>query len=536
MNSGNYVHLYTGSEHAPGAADPARFGGLGAELRRLSRIGVPVPPGFTIIAGAGGFDAIEGGVSEAIGVLEVQTERRFGDRQRPLLLSVRADRTVLDLGLDAGVLDALSQSFGRRFALDCHRRFLSSYGAAVLGLEGPAFDAALADVRRAHGSPLSEAALADVVERYRALIASATAESIPTDPRFQLADACRALSSNFERPVTVSAMVYGNSGPASATGVAFTHDPITGARRFFGEYLPDSQGDDVDAATRPPIPISAADGIGAEGADAVQTLERAWPQVYGELKAITTKLEAELRDMLDVRFVVEAGRLWITHATAGRRSATAAAGVVLELVDRGVLDAAEALARLTDEQVAQLLDKPAMRAGDNPLIAHGLPASPGIAEGVVVMSSAAAQQRGRAGESVILVVAETAAGDVPGMQASAGIVTARGGLTSHAAIAARSLSKPCIVGTTELALDMVHHRFVARGHTISEGDRVGIDGLAGNITAVVAAALDPPLVHAAFSEWAAARSSGHAADVDAADVLVELEQIVLERTETEEHL
>ncbi len=526
MNSGNYVHLVTDGALRRDPPTSEAWGAFGAELAALSAVGAPVPPGFAIEVGATGWDELEGQVFEAIAALETATGRRFGDPESPLLLAVRGQGTVLDLGLDSDVLEGLERNVGRRFALDCHRRFLARYGASVLGVgeseRVDPFQAVLLEVRRVHGWPLSEAGLADAVQRSLALIESGTPETIPKGPKFQLADACRAVSANFERPVIVQAMVYGNRGKGSATGVVFTHDPVSGARRFFGEYLPDSQGDDVDLGAGSPLRVNGA---------TESTLEDVMPEVYAELREVTEKLEVARRESLDVSFVVEEGRLWITHASTGQRGPKAAIRIAVDYVGDGLLEAAEALERLDPDEVWQLLDRPVETRGG--AIAKGLAASPGTASGAAVFSREAALARGKAGESVILVVKETEAIDVPAMQASAGVVTARGGLTCHAAIAGRALGKPTIVGTTALAIDAAAKRFVANDHTVSEGDAIRVDGGTGRIDAA-APPRAPSVRHATVMEWAQLKRAGGEPTSDPATVIEELGLLIERRLAAEE--
>ena len=512
------------------------LGGKGANLAEMANMGIPVPPGFTIsttvcvdyLADGRMPEGLLDEVREAVAWLEAETGRGFGSETKPLLLSVRSGArnsmpgmmdTVLDLGLNDDTVRALAKMSGsERFALDAHRRFLTMFGDVVLGIPRARFDAALTTARRAYAetkqlpipartedlarsvpdSVLEVPQLEALVRAYRGIIAEAGGV-LPSSPFEQLELAVRAVWNSWNNPrakvyrqmekipdhwgtaVNVQAMVFGNLGDTSATGVAFTRDPSTGERRFFGEWLPNAQGEDVVAGIRTPRPL--AKQAGREG----ESLEEAMPENYAELHAIQARLEEHFRDMQDLEFTIERGKLFLLQTRNGKRSARASVRVAVEMVREGLLHEDEALLRVNPERIQELLF-PTVDPHNAPApIARGLAASPGAATGRIVFTAEAAQKMAESGDSVVLVRNETSPEDLHGMRVAAGIVTARGGATSHAAVVARGMGRPCVAGCGTLEIDAHARRMQAHAAdgrviaTLGEGDLLTLDGATGHV-------------------------------------------------------
>ncbi|SDD78961.1 pyruvate, phosphate dikinase [Glycomyces harbinensis] len=483
------------------------LGGKGANLAEMTNLGLPVPPGFTVSTEACRRFLADGqeppGLAEEIGEhlerLEAERGKRLGAAEDPMLVSVRSGakfsmpgmmETVLDIGLnDMSVLGLAAASGNERFAWDSYRRLIQMFGATVLGIDAAEFAAALAEVKRFHDVTrdvdLDAAALRDVVAVYKRIVTEATGRDFPQDPREQLDMAVRAVFSswNTERArvyrgreriphdlgtaVNVMAMVYGNLGPDSGTGVAFTRDPATGAPGVYGDYLADAQGEDVVAGIRTPVPL--------------QELERIDPVSFEELLVIMTILEDHFRDLCDVEFTIERGKLWMLQTRVGKRTAAAAFRLAVQFLDDELIDVGEALGRVTGEQLAQLMFPQFDPDNAAESIAEGVPASPGAAVGTAVFDSAAAVRHGGA---VILIRRETSPDDLPGIIAAKGVLTSRGGKTSHAAVVARGMGKTCVVGADALEVDTERRRFTAPGGVVvREGDLVSIDGTTGAVYA-----------------------------------------------------
>jgi pyruvate,orthophosphate dikinase len=494
------------------------LGGKGANLAEMVRLGVPVPAGFTIstevcaeFSRAGG--VLPGELMEDVLAALARIERamggRFGDPREPLLVSVRSGArvsmpgmmdTVLNLGLNDDTVEGLAQqTCDRRFAFDCYRRFVQMYGDVVLGVPHEKFEDALEARKRLRGAVLDTQLdgedLAEIVKRFKELVRSHTGRPFPSDPREQLAGAIAAVFRSWNTPravhyrrlerisdewgtaVNVQAMVFGNLGEDSATGVAFTRDPSTGEHVFFGEYLPRAQGEDVVAGLRTPHPITRA----ARGAANALALEEAMPRCYRELRRVAALLERHYRDMQDLEFTIQRGVLWMLQTRSGKRTARAALKIAVDMVRERLIDRATALRRVRPDQLDQLLHPTLDRSAASTPIGRGLAASPGAASGGVVFSAEAAEARAAAGEAVILVRRETSPEDIHGMHAARGILTAQGGMTSHAAVVARGMGKCCVSGCGALQIDLAAGVARLGRVELRQGDVITLDGGSGEI-------------------------------------------------------
>ena len=497
------------------------LGGKGANLAEMTNLGLPVPPGFTITTEAcrvyltGGHEPPElrDDVSAHLARLEAARGKFLGAADDPLLVSVRSGAkfsmpgmmdTVLDIGLnDASVKGLATQTADERDAWDSYRRLIQMFGKTVLGIDGALFDAALDAAKQARhaGSDLdlTTADLHALVDEYKRIVRDQTGREFPQDPREQLEMAIRAVfdSWNTDRArvyrrqeripedlgtaVNVMAMVYGNLGADSGTGVAFTRDPATGRPGVYGDYLQHAQGEDVVAGIRNTVPL--------------QDLEQIDKRSYDRLLDIMATLESHYRDLCDIEFTIERGTLWMLQTRIGKRTAAAAFRIATALADEGVIDLDEALRRVTGSQLAQLMFPRFDTQADGEPIAHGVPASPGAAVGKAVFDSATAAAFGADGEKVILVRRETNPDDLPGMIAAEGVLTSRGGKTSHAAVVARGMGKTCVVGADELDIDPDQRRFTTPGGiTVAEGDVISIDGTSGTVYAGQMPVVPSPVV------------------------------------------
>jgi len=488
-----------------GSADQkSLLGGKGANLAEMTRIGLPVPPGFIVTTDACRRYMAEGGspeglfdqVDEALADLEAQVGRKLGDPESPLLLSVRSGAvfsmpgmmdTVLNLGAMPETAPGLAAMGDEWFAQDAARRFLEMFGKVVLGVDGELFDDNVEQANEAAGvaseRDLTVEQLAEVVAKHRQAIADAGKE-LPEDPRDQLRLGIEAVFRSWDgdrakayrriegipddlgTAVNVQMMVFGNLGDRSATGVAFTRDPATGENVHYGDFLIGAQGEDVVAGTRAVEPLSA--------------LGDSFPNAQEELEETLNTLEQHYRDMCDVEFTIENDKLWMLQTRIGKRSAAAALRMAVEMVDEGLIDEVEALKRVTTKQLEAMLHPRFGPDAPEP-ITTGLAASPGAAVGKVVLTSKEAKERGEAGESVVLVRPETSPEDLEGMVASAGMLTARGGLVSHAAVVARGLGKPAVCGANELKIDAKAGTVTVNGTVINADDVISIDGTTGQV-------------------------------------------------------
>jgi pyruvate, orthophosphate dikinase len=507
------------------------LGGKGIGLAEMTALGVPVPAGFTITTdacraymAAGG--ALPGGleaeVAEHIASLEVKAGKRFGDPDDPLLVSVRSGAavsmpgmmdTILNLGLNDEAVAGLAKTTGNeRFAYDSYRRLIQMYGEVVDGVEGHRFEQSLTDIKAARGVKqdveLSAADLAELIETFKRTYAEETGSSFPQDARAQLEKAVRAVFDSWDSPraqvyrrtydipddlgtaVNVVQMVFGNKGEGSGTGVCFTRDPSTGESRLYGEFLQNAQGEDVVAGIRTPEPI--------------ERMRELLPEAYAQLLETIRRLEEHYRDMQDIEFTVEEGRLFLLQTRTAKRTAAAALRAAVEMVDEELISREEAVARIDPAQLDQLLHPMIDPTADVQVVAKGLNASPGAASGAIVFDADTAEERGKAGESVILVRWETTPDDFHGMVQAAGILTAHGGLTSHAAVVARGMGTPCVTGCEALHVDVRAKTARLPGHELKEGDTITIDGGTGEVI-VGAVPLVPPQINDDFSavlEWA----------------------------------
>ncbi|HET6352696.1 pyruvate, phosphate dikinase [Streptomyces sp.] len=484
------------------------LGGKGANLAEMTRLGLPVPPGFTVTTQAcreylaAGEEPVELGVqvARALADLERRVGRRLGESDNPLLLSVRSGsrfsmpgmmETILDIGLSDASVRGLAKATGQeRFAWDSYRRLLQMFGRTVLGIDPELFEAALSRHRAYRGvgsdTGLDAHDLAVLADEFKMLIREATGEEFPQDPVEQLYQAIRAVfrSWNGERArlyrrrehirddlgtaVNIQVMVFGNLGPDSGTGVAFTRDPATGARGVYGDYLTDAQGEDVVAGIRNAVPL--------------QELKRLDPSSYLQLGDHLRTLERHYRDLCDIEFTIERGTLWMLQTRVGKRTAEAAFRIAHELVDERLISEDEALARVGGHQLARLMFPRFAEDVTGRPLAHGVPASPGAAVGAAVFDSAEAVRRAAAGERTVLVRRETTPDDLPGMVAAEAVLTSRGGKTSHAAVVARGMGKVCVCGAEELAVDTGARQFTATdGTVVTEGTVISVDGTAGTV-------------------------------------------------------
>jgi pyruvate, orthophosphate dikinase len=485
------------------------LGGKGANVAEMSRVGLPVPPGFTITTEAcNAYSQYERQFPEgmwtqsreALATVETLTGRRFGDPVNPLLVSVRSGAsismpgmmdTVLNLGLNDEMVEGLAQlAQNRRFALDAYRRFIAMFGHIVMGVDGTRFDRVLArfKAQTAGGkdTDLSEAQLEEVIAAYKRIIfADRHGDEFPQDPQEQLRMAIAAVFDSWNgrravdyrrvhhipddlgTAVNVQAMVFGNLGWDSGTGVAFTRNPSTGEKANYGEYLLNAQGEDVVAGIRTPKPISE--------------LANDLPEVYEQLEAITQQLENHYRDMQDIEFTVEQGKLWMLQTRTGKRTGAAAVRIAVEMVAEGLIERETAVLRVDANQLDQLLHPTVDPDAEVTVLTTGLPASPGAASGRVELDPDDAAETAATGEPVILVRQETSPDDFHGMVAAAAILTARGGMTSHAAVVARGMGTPCIVGAGELSIDEEEGYFYVDGREVRRGDWITIDGSTGQI-------------------------------------------------------
>ncbi len=520
-----------------GSADGASslknlLGGKGANLAEMSSLGLPVPPGFTITTeacvhyfsqGQTYPDALAGQVRTGLEKVEQITGKRFGDAANPLLVSVRSGArasmpgmmdTVLNLGLNDSTVEGLATLSGdRRFAFDSYRRFITMYSNVVLGLSHDDFEEVLDDHKQRLGvtvdTDLSAGDWEKIVTEYKAVVEDRLGQPFPQDPQDQLWGAVSAVFDSWmnERAkfyrrmhdipeswgtaVTVQSMVFGNMGQTSATGVAFTRNPSTGEARLYGEFLINAQGEDVVAGIRTPQSLTKAGR--EEMGETALSMEEAMPAVFAEFVEVIGKLETHYRDMQDIEFTVEQGRLWMLQTRNGKRTGKSALKIAVDLAAEGVISRDEAISRVDPSALDQLLHPALDPNGVRHVVATGLPASPGAATGKIVFDADEAERMSQLGDAVILVREETSPEDIRGMHAARGIVTARGGMTSHAAVVARGMGRPCVSGAGEIAIDERAGTFTARGRTFRAGDVITIDGSKGEVLDGAVAMIEPEL-------------------------------------------
>jgi pyruvate,orthophosphate dikinase len=502
------------------AGDHERLGGKGANLAEMCSLGLPVPPGLTIVSDACVFyfkhgrslpEELKSQVMKGLAEMERITGRRFGDTVRPLLLSVRSGArasmpgmmdTVLNLGLNDETVQALAHDSGdARFAWDSYRRFIQMYADVVMGLDNEVFEEILEDEKARHGhefdTDMSAVEWRRVVTLYKAVIADEIGESFPQECEVQLWGAVHAVFASWRNPravtyrhlhnipeawgtaVNVQAMVFGNLGNTSATGVAFTRNPSTGDNELYGEFLVNAQGEDVVAGIRTPQSITEVARI-ASGYER-PSMEKLMPEAFAEFRKICTELERHYRDMQDLEFTIERGKLWMLQTRSAKRTTKAAMKVAVDMVDEKLITEDEAVARIEPSTLDQLLHPTIDPRVHREVIGSGLPASPGAATGEIVFTSEEAVEANDEGRKVILLRIETSPEDIHGMHAAEGILTTRGGMTSHAAVVARGMGIPCVVGAGTMRIDPRGERLIGIGVTLKKGDVITIDGSAGQV-------------------------------------------------------
>ena len=522
------------------------LGGKGANLAEMSGIGLPVPPGFTISTdvctyfydnGRNYPDTLDAEVRAAIAKIESETGSGFADPKNPLLVSVRSGArasmpgmmdTVLNLGLnDVTAAGLAAHANDSRFAYDSYRRFIQMYGDVVMDVDYGLFEDALEDMKHARGliedTELTGDDMKALVDIYKDIVLDEMDMPFPQDPWEQLWGAVGAVFASWMNTraatyrrlnnipaawgtaVNVQAMVFGNMGDDCATGVAFTRDPSTGENSFYGEFLINAQGEDVVAGIRTPVPLTTE--AREKSASSAASMQEAMPDVFAQLDDVRRRLESHYRDMQDLEFTVQQGQLYMLQTRNGKRTAEAALRMAVEMAEENLISRDEALCRIDANALDQLLHPTLDPKAEITCLTRGLPASPGAACGKIVLSADRAEEMAASGETVILVRLETSPEDIHGMHAAAGILTARGGMTSHAAVVARGMGRACVCGAGDVRFDEVSGKVLIHDHELMEGDLITIDGASGD---VYAGAVDtiPPKMSAAFGtimQWADAR-------------------------------
>ncbi|TCM22026.1 pyruvate phosphate dikinase [Novosphingobium sp. PhB165] len=525
------------------ARDKVVVGGKGANLAEMAGIGLPVPPGFTItteecvkyLAEGGDFSAeLRADVAEALTHIEKTVGKNFGDAADPLLVSVRSGArvsmpgmmdTVLNLGLNDATVEGLTQTSGdERFAWDSYRRFVQMYSDVVLGLDHGRFEEALEIAKEDNGYmndvEMTASNWKAIVKEYKGIVEEELGRPFPQDVHEQLWGAIQAVFDSWDSDrakvyrrlndipgdwgtaVNVQAMVFGNMGDTSATGVAFTRDPATGEKAYYGEWLVNAQGEDVVAGIRTPqyLTKAARERAGAKPL----SMEEAMSGAYTELAAVFELLEKHYRDMQDIEFTVERNKLWMLQTRSGKRTAKAALKMAVDMVDEGLIDEATAIKRVDPMALDQLLHPTLDPKAARDILGKGLPASPGAASGAIVLDADTAEKRAEMGEAVVLVRVETSPEDIHGMHAAKGILTARGGMTSHAAVVARGMGRPCVSGASGLSIDMKTRTLRMGNRELKEGDIITLDGATGDIMAGEVPTIEPELAgdFATLMVWA----------------------------------
>jgi pyruvate,orthophosphate dikinase len=535
-----YVYFF-GDGKAEGTGSMKNLlGGKGANLAEMTSIGLPVPAGFTITTEVctefykndRNYPAeLKSQVDEKLREVEQLMDKKFGDKEQPLLVSVRSGArasmpgmmdTVLNLGLnDDTVQGIVKQSGDERFAYDSYRRFIQMYANVVKNLDGDILEDILEEMKEKRGveedTALTAADLKELVGLFKNKYTEELGEAFPTDPQEQLWGAIGAVFGSWmnQRAITyrrlnnipaewgtavnVQSMVFGNMGDDCATGVAFTRNPSTGENLFFGEFLVNAQGEDVVAGIRTPQPINKAGGDGT-----LPSMEEVMPESYDQLMVIQQKLEKHYRDMQDIEFTIEKGRLFMLQTRNGKRTAKAAVKIAVDMVKEGLISEKEAVLRVAPEQLDQLLHPSLDPDAAKTVIAKGLPASPGAASGEIVFSADEAEEAKALGQKVILVRIETSPEDIHGMHAAEGILTSRGGMTSHAAVVARGMGKCCVSGCGEIKINYETQQFVDRNGTVfKKGDVITLDGSSGEVMSGTVPTVQPELTgdFGALMEW-----------------------------------
>ncbi|MDO9502192.1 pyruvate, phosphate dikinase [Falsiroseomonas sp.] len=530
-----------GAGHNEGRADMRNLlGGKGANLAEMASIGLPVPPGFTITTevctyyydhGQSYPPELRSAVAEALARVEQAVGAKFGDHHKPLLVSVRSGArvsmpgmmdTVLNLGLNDATVDGLAAASGdARFAWDSYRRFIQMFGSVVLGVDHHRFEEIIEHVKLDAGvtedTDLTAQDWHRVVAGYKDMVEEVIGKPFPQDPHAQLWAAIGAVFGSWMNPrantyrrlhdipakwgtaVNVQAMVFGNMGLDCATGVCFTRDPSTGENFFYGEYLVNAQGEDVVAGIRTPQPMAESRAKPGE-----RSMETVMPKAYAELVEVRAKLEKHYADMQDIEFTVQQNKLYMLQTRNGKRTAAASLKIAVDMAREGLIDRTEAIKRVDPKALDQLLHPTLDPKAPRKALAKGLPASPGAACGVIVFSADEAEARAAKGEAVILVRIETSPEDIHGMHAAKGILTTRGGMTSHAAVVARGMGRPCVAGAGSVTVDYAGQTLTAGGKRLNAGETITLDGATGEVFAGTVPMIEPQLSgdFATLMEWA----------------------------------
>ncbi|MEI8179757.1 pyruvate, phosphate dikinase [Aestuariivirga sp.] len=541
--SAKFVYSFGGGSAEGRAEMKALLGGKGANLAEMANLGLPVPPGFTLSTEVcTGFyknnraypEGLDAQIRAALATAEKIAGARFGDPANPLLVSVRSGArasmpgmmdTVLNLGLNDATVEGLAARSGdRRFAFDSYRRFISMYAGVVLGVDHDEFEDILGGFKEERGYSLDTQVTAEewqgLIARYKTLVEEATAKPFPQDPHEQLWGAIGAvfkswmgaraityrklnkIPEDWGTAVNVQAMVFGNMGETSATGVAFTRNPATGAKELYGEFLVNAQGEDVVAGIRTPQNITEKARI--EAHSEAPSLEAIMPGTFTELKANFDLLERHYRDMQDMEFTIQDGKLWMLQTRTGKRTAKAALKIAVDMAAEGLISKQEAVRRIDPASLDQLLHPTLDPKARRDVIATGLPASPGAASGEIVFDADEAERLKSLNRRVILVRIETSPEDIHGMHAAEGILTTRGGMTSHAAVVARGMGKPCVSGAGALRIDYASGTLTVMGVTLKKGETITVDGSSGQVMKGEVATIKPELSgdFAQLMQWA----------------------------------
>lgn len=526
-----WVYKFGNRKREKAVQDPKLLGGKGANLSQMCNLGLPVPPGFTITTQVCTFyysngqypENLKEQVYDALEFISKETNRNFGNAENnPLLLSVRSGArismpgmmdTVLNLGLNDHNVKTLANQMNERFAYDSYRRFIQMYGSVVLGIDHYNFEKILEDVKDQYGfsedSELEVIHLQEIIDLYKEKVKELSNSPFPQDVYEQLWKAIGAVFSSWMTPraktyrrlnaipqewgtaVNVQAMVFGNMGNNSATGVAFTRNPSTGENKLYGEFLVNAQGEDVVAGIRTPQNLTEDSRI--EANSQIPSLEKLMPKVFKEFQKIAKILETHYRDMQDLEFTIEDGKLWFLQTRSGKRTAQAALKIAVDLVNEGVLTIKESILRIDPSSLDQLLHPTIDPDAKKDILVKGLPASPGAAMGEIVFSADEAETASHLGRKVILVRIETSPEDIHGMHASEAILTARGGMTSHAAVVARGMGKPCVCGVSELKIDYKQEILQIKDKIFKKGEIITLDGSLGEVYAGKIAMREPDL-------------------------------------------
>ncbi|AHZ86378.1 pyruvate, phosphate dikinase [Bdellovibrio bacteriovorus] len=525
-----FVYFFAAGDSEGNAGMKNILGGKGANLAEMTSLGIPVPPGFTISTEicahfyeAGGKlpDWVRPAVQESMNKVESKIGKKFGDVNNPLLVSVRSGArasmpgmmdTILNLGLNDQTVEGLAKSSNNpRFAWDSYRRFIQMYSDVVMGMNSSLLEVTLEDMKEEKHYKLDTEMTVDdlklLVKKFKDLVHQMTGQSFPADPWEQLWGAISAVFHSWNTPraityrelhsipaawgtaVNVQSMVFGNMGDDSATGVAFTRNPSTGEKAFYGEFLINAQGEDVVAGIRTPQPITKI----AAAAAGVMSLEEALPQAYGQLVEIYKKLEGHYRDMQDIEFTIERGVLWMLQTRNGKRTAAAALKIACDMIDEKLITQDEAILRLDPSSLDQLLHPTLDPKAAKTTLAKGLPASPGGVNGQIVFTSEEAVEWREQGKKVILVRIETSPEDIAGMVAAQGILTTRGGMTSHAAVVARGMGKCCVAGCGDIEVDYRNETMKVKGYVLKKGDVITLDGSTGEVYLGEVKTIEPKL-------------------------------------------